>query len=63
MNLLHIAVCTVLAPYGYYEFEGRDPEGWPHYKILKKLPALKGAEQNNLLIRAVVEYFKEQDIP
>ena len=30
LELMHIAVCTLLEPYGYYEFEGRDVDGWPH---------------------------------
>ena len=34
-DLFHIAICTLLEPYGYYEFEGRDPENWPHYKLHK----------------------------
>ena len=25
-DLFHIAICTLLEPYGYYEFEGRDEE-------------------------------------
>ena len=35
LNVLHIAVCTVLEPYGYYAFEKRDDDGWPHFKSLK----------------------------
>ncbi|HCY25856.1 MAG TPA: hypothetical protein DHU80_06445, partial [Cryomorphaceae bacterium] len=35
INVLHVAICTVLEPYGYYEFEKRDEEGWPHYKALE----------------------------
>lgn len=62
VNLMHIAICTVLEPYGYYEFEGRDKEGWPHFKLKEQLPHLKAAEQNNLMIKAVVEYFKKEGI-
>ena len=45
MDLLHIAICRLLSNYGYYEFEGRDKDGWPHYKTNEKLPALKPGEQ------------------
>ena len=38
INVLHIAICTILEPFGYYEFESRDDEGWPHFKSLKPLP-------------------------
>jgi len=62
LNILHIAICTVLEPYGYYEFEGRDKDGWPHFKIKERLPFLKASEQNNLMIKAVIEYFKKEGI-
>jgi hypothetical protein len=58
LNVLHIAVCTVLEPYGYYEFEKRDGDGWPHFRSLKPLPNLKSGEQTVLMKEAVVNYFK-----
>lgn len=58
INVLHVAVCTVLEPYGYYEFEKRDDEGWPHFKALKTLPNLRAGEQAILMKQAVVHYFK-----
>ena len=58
INLLHVGVCSVLEPYGYYEFEKRDDEGWPHFKFIKQLPALRAGEQSILLKQAVVNYFK-----
>lgn len=59
INVLHVAICTVLEPYGYYEFEKRDEEGWPHFKVLKPLPPLKAGEQAILMKQAVVNYFKD----
>ncbi len=56
-DLLHVAICTILMPYGYYEFKGRDEESWPHFELLKKLPPLDGKEQQHLLKEAVIEYF------
>jgi hypothetical protein len=44
-DLLHIAICTLLEPYGYYSFEGTDEENWPHFKLEKKLPPLSHQEQ------------------
>jgi len=58
INVLHVAICTVLEPYGYYQFEKRDEEGWPHFKSLKPLPTLKAGEQAILMKQAVVNYFK-----
>ena len=37
VNLMHIAICRLLEPYGYYEFDYVDKEGWPHYKIKEEI--------------------------
>lgn len=57
VNLMHIAICRLLEPYGYYEFDFIDEQGWPHYKIKEKLPNLKAGEQSVLMKEAVVNYF------
>jgi hypothetical protein len=59
LDLMHIALCTVLEPFGYYEFEGFDPEGWPHYRLVEELPALKAGEQSYLVKQAVLNYFEK----
>jgi hypothetical protein len=59
--LLHVAVCTLLEPYGYYEFEGRDPENWPHFKLLKNLPSLDHAQQQHLMKQSMLEYFVQNE--
>ncbi|MBS3737903.1 MAG: hypothetical protein KGY51_02765 [Psychroflexus sp.] len=61
INLMHIAICRLLEPYGYYEFEYVDEEGWPHYKILEQLPPLKAGEQSVLMKEAIVQYFVEKN--
>jgi hypothetical protein len=58
MNLMHIAICKLLEPYGYYEFDFYDDEAWPHYKTLTELPNLKAGEQTVLMKEAVVSYFE-----
>jgi hypothetical protein len=60
VNLMHIAICKLLEPYGYYEFEFFDEEGWPHYNIKEALPPLKAGEQSVLMKEAVVHYFVER---
>jgi hypothetical protein len=62
LAVMHIAICTLLERYGYYEFEGRDDDNWPHFKLNEKLPPLKPAQQHLLMRDAIVEYFKEQGI-
>jgi hypothetical protein len=58
VNLMHIAICKLLEPYGYYEFDFFDDDGWPHYKILTELPNLKAGEQTVLMKDAIVSYFE-----
>ncbi|MBI2271562.1 MAG: hypothetical protein HYU69_14555 [Bacteroidetes bacterium] len=58
LEVMHIAICTLLEPYGHYEFIGRDTDGWPHWKINEKLPPLKPGQQNLLMKQAIVDYFK-----
>ena len=57
VNLMHIAICKLLEPYGYYEFDFFDNDGWPHYKTLTELPSLKPGEQTVLMKEAIVAYF------
>ncbi len=59
VNLMHIAICRLLEPFGYYEFDFIDEDGWPHYQIKEQLPALKAGEQSVLMKQAIVEYFFE----
>ncbi len=61
LNLMHIAICRLLEPYGYYEFDFFDAEGWPHYKIKEELPNLKAGEQSVLMKEALVHYFLEKE--
>jgi len=62
VNLMHIAICRLLEPFGYYEFDYFDEEGWPHYKILEQLPALKAGEQSVLMKEAIVQYFVDKRV-
>ncbi|MBL0341034.1 MAG: hypothetical protein IPP71_08980 [Bacteroidetes bacterium] len=59
-DLMHIATCRLLSNYGIYELAGADEEGWPHWKLVGKMPVLSLKEQDLLLKRAVLDYFVEQ---
>jgi hypothetical protein len=61
-DLMHLATCRLLSQYGYYEFTGLDSDGWPHYKLVKGLPAMTLRDQDILLKQAVVHYFEKRDI-
>ena len=60
--LMHIAVCKLLSKSGYYELEGVDEDGWPHWKLLKKLPNIDMLQQDNFLRQHIIEYFESEGL-
>ncbi len=60
LDIMHIAICTLLEPFGYYEFDYFDKQGWPHFKVLDELPYLKPGEQTVLMKEAIVMYFEKK---
>lgn len=61
-DLMHVAVCSLLSPSGYYELEMVDEEGWPHYRQLKTLPVLGFIDQENFMKDHILLYFENQDL-
>ncbi|MGV4414843.1 hypothetical protein [Chryseobacterium sp. T1] len=61
VNLIHIAVCRLLEPFGYYKFS-HYVEGWPHYETLEALPELRPNEQAILMKKAIIQYFQDEEI-
>jgi len=61
INLIHIATCTVLEPYGYYKFKENDEDGWPHFDIIENLPPLDNRQQEHLMKEAVLAYFRNNE--
>jgi hypothetical protein len=60
-DLMHVAVCTLLSPSGYYELEMVDDDGWPHYRQLKALPVFNMIEQENFMKDHILLYFENQE--
>jgi len=60
-DLMHIAVCSLFAQSSYYELEGKDIEGWPHFKQLKPMPDMNVFEQENFLKDHILLYFENHD--
>ncbi len=61
-DLMHLGVCRLLSQDGYYRFEGRDADGWPHYQSVIPF-ILKGlVEQETYLKTKIIEYFKEANL-
>ncbi len=56
--LMHIAVCKLLSMNGYYRYVGKDAEGWPQWEQNTQLPALGIIDQEELLKRNIIKYFK-----
>ncbi len=61
-DLMHIAVCSLLSQSGYYELEGRDQDGWPHFRQLKPMPDLNTYEQENFLKDHILLYFQQNEL-
>ena len=59
-DLMHLAVCTVLMPSGYYELSEVDEDGWPHFRQLRPMPDLHAWEQENFLKDHILLYFQNQ---
>jgi hypothetical protein len=59
-DLMHIAVCKVLSYSGFYELEGKDADGWPHWKPIKNLPYLSLKDQENAIKLHVIDYFESE---
>ena len=57
-DLMHIAVCSLFMQSGYYELEGTDRDGWPHFRQLKALPVMGLIEQENFLKDHILLYFE-----
>jgi hypothetical protein len=58
-DLMHIAVCRLLSYEGYFEFVGRDADGWPHYRQVREMSVEGLGQQERLLKIMAVRYFKE----
>ena len=55
-DILHLAVCKLLTPYGYFKFEKVDEDGWPHWIELKPIKNLSEKQQDLLIKEAIIAY-------
>jgi hypothetical protein len=58
VDIMHVGICSLLLPFGYFEFMGRDEEGWPHFERKDDLPELAPADQDRLMREAIIRYFE-----
>ena len=59
-DLIHIAICKLMSLSGYYILEGLDEDGWPHWRLVKKLPHVDMLDQEKLLKMHIIEYFENE---
>ena len=59
MDLMHVGMCAVLEPAGYYVRQPQDADGWPHWDLVQPLPHMDILQQGRLLRYALVRYFGE----
>lgn len=58
-ELMHIATCRLFSTLGFYELEGLDQDGWPHWKLIKPIPNYTLLEQELLIKSLIIDYFEE----
>ena len=56
-ELMHIANCRLFSDLGFYELEGLDQDGWPHWKLVKPIPAYTMLEQEMVMKSLMITYF------
>lgn len=59
-ELMHIANCKLFSQMGFYELEGLDQDGWPHWKLAKTIPNYTLLEQELLLKSLMITYFETE---
>jgi hypothetical protein len=57
-ELMHIANCRLFSELGFYELEGVDQDGWPHWKLIKAIPAYTLLEQEMIMRSLMISYFE-----
>ena len=62
LAIMHVAICTLLEPFGFYKYVGNDGDGWPHWELVEALPPLGAKQQNRLMVDAILDYFKKEEI-
>lgn len=59
-ELMHIATCKLFSQLGFYELEGLDQDGWPHWKLVKTIPNYTLLEQEMVMKSLIINYFEEE---
>ena len=60
LDILHIAHCKILTPFGFYKFDRIDEDGWPHWIELKALKNLDENQQGLLMKKGIIKYLSDR---
>jgi len=60
LGIMHVGICTLLEPFSFYKYEGKDDDGWPHWSLNEQIPHLDAKQQNKLMVDAIIDYFKKE---
>lgn len=60
-ELMHIANCKLFSQMGFYELEGADQDGWPHWKLVKTIPNYTMLEQEMIMKTLIINYFEDMN--
>lgn len=58
-ELMHIATCRLFSAMGFYELDGLDQDGWPHWRLVKPIPNYTLLEQEMVIKSLIIDYFDE----
>lgn len=58
-ELMHIATCRLFSMMGFYELEGLDQDGWPHWNLVKPIPNYTLLEQEMTMKSLIITYFDD----
>lgn len=61
-ELMHIANCKLFSAMGFYELEGLDEQGWPHWKLIKAIPNYTLLEQELIMKSLIIDYFQDLEV-
>jgi hypothetical protein len=59
-ELMHIANCKLFSLMGFYELEGLDQDGWPHWKLVHVIPNYTLLEQEMVIKSLIINYFEDE---
>jgi hypothetical protein len=59
VDLMHVGLCAVLAPGGFFRLSHLDQDGWPHWEQIQPLPHVDIFSQEVFLKSHIVDYFAD----